>query len=598
AAIKQLDLVITIDTVIAHLAGALGKPVWVMLNFDSDWRWLIDREDSPWYPTMRLFRQPKIGDWHSVLIEVKQALMEFIESQKNLPYLPANFENAYQYYQQNNLVEAERICRLILEEKPQDAQGLNLLAVLEHLAGRNDMAIKLLNQVINLHPNCSKAYSNLATLMKNEGRLEEAIAHYQTAISLHPNDSSNYSNLGAILKNEGRLEEAIAHYQTAISLEPNDSSNYSNLGLIFLEKGQIESAIINYEKSIEINPDNSQANLNLGYAWQKKRDLSKANTYYQRAINLQPDFAEAWYNIGIMLQDQYQFEAAIEHYQKSVELKPNNARAYNNLGLIFFNLGKLTESENYYQEALKLDKNYVNAHFGLASVLLKKGDFIAGFSEYEWRHKHEDCIKRNFSQSLWDGSNFPGKTLLIYTEQGLGDSIQFIRYIPLVKKLGGRVIIECNKSGLKLLFTTVSEIDELFVKGEKLPDFDLQIPLMSLPRIFPTTPETIPTEIPYLFVPKSIDFPIPLAPENNLKVGICWQTSSTIETSQRRSCPVKYLEEIINIDTVNFYILQKEVSAADNEWLKSQTKIHNLSSSFNDLTDTAAAIKQLDLVIT
>mgnify|MGYP001047487112 FL=1 len=124
AAIKQLDLVITIDTVIAHLAGALGKPVWVMLNFDSDWRWLTDREDSPWYPTMRLFRQPKIGDWGSVFVEVKQALIEFIESQNNLPYLPANFENAYQYYQQKNLVEAEKICRLILAEKPQDFQAL------------------------------------------------------------------------------------------------------------------------------------------------------------------------------------------------------------------------------------------------------------------------------------------------------------------------------------------------------------------------------------------------------------------------------------------------------------------------------------------
>ena len=144
--------------------------------------------------------------------------------------------------------------------------------------------------------------------------------------------------------------------------------------------------------------------------------------------------------------------------------------------------------------------------------MLQQGNFIPGFSEYEWRWKTKDFIGRNLSQTVWDGSDFTEKTLLVYTEPGLGDSIQSIRYIPLVKKLGCRVIIECNKSGLKLLFTTVSEIDELFFIGEKLPDFDMQIPLMSVPRMFQTIPETIPTEIPYLSVPKSIDFPILLTP--------------------------------------------------------------------------------------
>ena len=544
AAIKKLDLVITIDTVIAHLAGTLGKPVWILLPFVPDWRWMLDRNDSPWYPTARLFRQPKIGDWNSVLIEVKEALMEFIESQNNLPYLPANFEKAYQYYQQNNLVEAERICRLILAEKPQDFQALHLLAVLENLAGRNNIAIQLLNQVINLHPGFSEAYSNLAKLMKKEGR----------------------------------LEEAIAHYQKAISLEPNNSSNYSKLGRIFLDKGQIDAAIMNYEKSREINPDSSWININLGFAWEEKGDLSKARTYYQQAIEINPNYAEAWCKLGNILRKQGQVELAVEYFQKSLELNPDYIEAYNCLGYIFFKLekfaesqkyyeqvielnpncsesyhclgrlflrlGKLAESQKYYEQAIRLNTNHVNAHFGLANALLKQGNFIPGFSKYEWRCKTQGFIGRNLSQPVWDGSNFLGKTLFIYTEQGLGDSIQFIRYIPLVKKLGGRVIVECNKPGLKLLFTTVSEIDELFVKGEKLPDFDLQIPLMSLPLIFQTTLETIPTEIPYLSVPKSIDFPIPLAPENNLKVGIFWETKSTSANSQIRSCPVTYLQSL------------------------------------------------------
>ncbi|MDY7007566.1 MAG: tetratricopeptide repeat protein, partial [Cyanobacteriota bacterium] len=524
---------------------------------------MLDRNDNPWYPTARLFRQPKIEDWDSVFLQVKQALIEFIESQMKLT---ERFEIAYQYYQQNNWAAAERICRRVLEEKPQYFDALHLLAVLEYLVGRNETAINLFHQVINLRPNFSQGYSNL----------------------------------GNILKKEGRLSEAIAHYQTAISLEPSDSSNYSNLGLIFLEKGQIESAIIHYEKSREINPDNSCTNLNLGFAWEKKGDLSKASTYYQQAIKINPNYAEAWYNLGHILRKQGHVETAIEHYQKSLELNPDYTEAYNVLGFIFLRLGKVAKSQKYYEQALKLDKNYVNAHFGLAVVLLKQGNFIQGFSEYEWRCLDKNTKTRSFSQPLWDGSNFQGKTLLVYTEQGLGDSIQFIRYIPLVKKLGGWVIVECNQPELKLLFTTVSGIDELFVSGEKLLDFDLQIPLLSLPRVFGTTPETIPAKIPYLSIPKSTPFQIPPILEKKFKVGIFWQTSSTTRTSQERSCSIQYFRDILNIDidTANFYILQKEVSQTDLEWLNSQTQIHNLSSSLNDLADTAAAIKQLDLVIT
>ena len=490
AAIKQLDLVITIDTVIGHLAGALGKPVWVILNFDSDWRWMLDRNDSPWYPTARLFRQQKIGDWDSLFIEVKQALIQFQESPENL------FNSAKKNYQKGNLKLATKICHKILERERENSRTLHLLGVIAGL----------------------------------EGQPKEAISYLTQAVQLNPNNHEVHSNLGLALKDSQQLEAAIKHYQKALELKPNYAEPYNGLGNIFLELGK--------------------------------------------------------------------FEAAIKNYKKALEFKPNYAEPYNGLGNTFLELGRLVESQQYYQQALKLDKNHANAHFGLAVILLKQGNFIQGFSEYEWRWQKKGFRTRNFSQPLWDGSSFHGKSLLVYTEQGLGDSIQFIRYIPLVKKLGGRVIVELNQAGLKLLFTTISGIDELFVIGEKLPDFDLQIPLMSLPRIFQTTLETIPAKIPYLSVPKLTNFPIPPAPEKNLKVGICWQTSSNTKTSQKRSCPVQYLEGILSIGKANFYILQKEVLPADLEWLNSQTQIHNLCSSFNDLADTATVIQKLDLVIT
>ncbi|NEQ74857.1 MAG: tetratricopeptide repeat protein, partial [Okeania sp. SIO2C9] len=407
-------------------------------------------------------------------------------------------------------------------------------AVKNYQKGNLKLAKKFCHQILERDTENWQLLNLLGVIAGLEGKPKEAVSYLSKAVKLNPNNPEIHSNLGLALKDSQQLEAAIEHYQKAVELKPNYAEAYNGLGNIFLELGKLTES---------------------------------------------------------------QLEAAIEYYQKALELKPNYAEAYNGLGNIFLELGKLIESQKYYQQALKLDKNHANAHFGLASILLKQGNFIQGFNEYEWRWQKKDISSRNFSQTLWEGSNFQGKTLLVYTEQGLGDSIQFIRYIPLVKKLGGRVIVECNQAGLKLLFTTVSGIDELFVKGETLPDFHLQIPLMSLPQILATTLETIPAEIPYLSVPESTDFQMPPAPEKNLKIGICWQTKSNINTSQKRSCPVEYLEEILSIGKANFYILQKEVLPADLEWLNSQTKVYNNGSSFKNLADTAAAIKQLDLVI-
>ncbi|MDY7009082.1 MAG: tetratricopeptide repeat protein, partial [Cyanobacteriota bacterium] len=557
--ITQLDLVITVDTAVGHLAGTLGKPVWILLPFVPDWRWMLDRNDSPWYPTARLFRQPKIGDWDSVFIQVKQALIEFQESQHNLP---ANFDQAYQYYQENNLVEAERICRLILAEKPQYFQALHLLAVLEHLAGRNEVAIQLLNQVITLRPNSSQAYSNLGNILRDEGRIEEAIEYYQKAISLEPNDSSNYSKLGNILKNEGRLEEALAHYQKAISLEPNDSSNYSNLGFIFLQKKQIESAIANYEKSLFLDPSNPKTNFNLGVAWQNQGDLSKSGTYYQQAISLQPDYAQAYNNLGFIFQEQGNFTASIASYQKAIELEPH----------------------------------FPTSHLNLSLILLLTGDFKSGFQEYHWRWESEKCLFFILQEKLWDGSNLECKIILLHAEQGYGDTIQFIRYIPLVKQHGGRIILACHKPLIRLL-EKIPEIEQCVDRQKILPTFDVHAPLLELPRILGTTLDTIPAEIPDLTVPTTDYIKLESTDKNLLKIGIFWSTNSISSTISKRSVSLVNFSNFLDIPGTAFYSLQKYLSETDIELLK-KFLIFDLSSQLNDFADTAGIITQLDLIIT
>ncbi|MGK7920241.1 MAG: tetratricopeptide repeat protein, partial [Trichodesmium sp.] len=594
--ITQLDLVITVDTAVAHLAGTLGKPVWILLPFVPDWRWMLDRNDSPWYPSARLFRQAKIGDWDSVFIEVKQALIEFMESQQNLPDKRANFDLAYQHYQQNNLVEAENISRQILAEKPEDFQTLHLLAVLEHLADRNDMAIQLLHQVINLEQNFSEAYSNLGNILKKEGRLDEAIAHYQKAISLTPDDSRNYSSLGEILKKEGRLEEAIVHYQKAISLEPDDSrnysslgeilknkgcleeaigyyqkaisltpddiSNYSSLGFIFFQKGQIESAIANYEKSLFLNPSNSQTNFNLGVAWQNKGDLSKARNYYQQAINLQPNYAQTYNNLGFILQEQGNFTASISYYQKAIELEPE----------------------------------FPTSHLNLSFVLLLLGDLKLGFKKYHWRWEADKSLSLIQPEKLWDGSNLEGKIILLHGEQGYGDTIQFIRYLPLVKKQGGRIILACQKPLTRLL-EKIPGIQKILEEEEvNVISFDVHAPLLELPRIFGTTLDNIPPAIQKLNIPEIQSIKLESPEINSLKVGIVWMTNPDSPTATKRSCKLIDFQSILDLAGVTFYSLQKD-PGVDIQLLE-KLSILDLSNQLNDFADTAEIITQLDLVIT
>ena len=525
--ITQLDLVITVDTAVAHLAGTLGKPVWILLPFVPDWRWMLDRNDSPWYPTARLFRQPKIGDWHSVFKQIKDSLINLLK----------------------NTYPPEKDSRIRSIKLPDSA-------IKEVIAKYKNQLKKTANNYHKLLQTASEKY--------NEGCLEEAIVHYQKAISLQPNDSTNYSKLGFILRKEGRLEEAIAHYQKAISLEPNDSSNYSNLGFIFLQKDQIESAIANYEKSLLLDSSNPKTNFNLGVAWQNKKDLSKAETYYQQAINLQPDYAQAYHNLGFIFQEQGNFSASISSYQKAIELDPH----------------------------------FPTSHLNLSFVLLLLGDFKSGFQEYHWRWQHWETQKYKslmFPEKLWDGSNLAGKIILLNAEQGCGDTIQFIRYLPLVKQQGGQIILAYQKPLIRLL-EKIPEIERFVDRKVNFITFDVHAPLLELPRIFGTSLDNIPPPIPNLNIPDIHSIKLESPERNSLKIGIVWKTNSHSPTATKRSCKLIDFQPILDIAGITFYSLQKEPTV-DIQLLET-LPILDLSSQLNDFADTAGIITQLDLVIT
>ena len=210
-----------------------------------------------------------------------------------------------------------------------------------------------------------------------------------------------------------------------------------------------------YQQALRLKPDYAEAYNNLGIALKDQGQLVEAVAEYQQALRLKPDHAEAHNNLGNALQDQGQLAGAVAHYQQALRLKPDYAEAHNNLGNALQDQGQLAEAEAHYQEALRLRPDYANAHWNRALAWLLAGDFERGWPEYEWRWQWKDfpSSKRSFSQPLWDGSSLAGRTILLHAEQGLGDTIQFIRYAPLVKSSGGTVILECQPA--LLLFCRV-----------------------------------------------------------------------------------------------------------------------------------------------
>ncbi|TAD83836.1 MAG: tetratricopeptide repeat protein [Oscillatoriales cyanobacterium] len=535
SAISQLDLVISVDTSVAHLAGALGKPVWVLLSFAPDWRWLLDREDNPWYPTARLFRQSQPENWQGLFEDVKGALSLLVS---------ANIEAQLQ--QAESLMES--------------------------------------------------------------GEKEEAIALYEQIISTVPNCVQARINLGFLQQEKGELDAAIPHYREAWKLDQNIPQTAYNLAKIFEEKGQAQDAIEHYQKALAVQPDFVPALINLAVALQENGELLESVNLYRRALEVQPHSWEALNNLGTVLQEQGNLEDALEYYHKALELLPDFVEAINNLGRTFLEKGAVEDAIACYRRVISLNPEHASARLNLSLALLLVGDLENGFAEYEWRwkikefHTGHSCfltgpdntVSAREYRPLWDGSDLQGKTILLHAEQGLGDSIQFVRYAAIVKKKGGRVIVGCYPQ-LHRLFSTVDGIDLLIVKGEPIPEFDVQAPMLSLPYILGTTKSTIPANTPYLTPPADCQFA--LLPGRKFKVGIVWAGNPKHRKNMQRSCSLSAFLPLLDVSGVSFYSLQKELSQADRTLLH-QTSIVDLSPHLGDLADTAATIAQLDLVIT
>jgi Flp pilus assembly protein TadD len=401
----------------------------------------------------------------------------------------------------------------------------------------------------------------------------------------------------------GRLEEAAEIYRRILAVAPSEARAWHLLGLIARQWGELDLAVQYMGQAVDLNPGYAEAHSNLGDAWQQWGELVRAERSFRRAVELKPQFVEAHYNLGNALKQVGRLAEAESSYRRVLELAPQYVNAHNNLGHALYEQGRYDEAGECFRRALELNPYHAEAHGNLSHLLLLRGDFDAGWREYEWRWKSRDLRPREFEQPRWDSGPLAGKTILLHAEQGLGDTLQFVRYAAVVKDLGAQVLLECP-APLKPLLASYAGIDRLIGLGEELPAFDVHAPLLSLPGIFRSTLETIPAKVPYLCADQSLveSWREKLASVRGYRIGINWRGRAGVGSFVLRDIPLRSFQALAVLPGVRLISLQQGEGQEELASAGQQAPVldlgENVDQEHGAFMDTAAIMKNLDLVIT
>jgi Flp pilus assembly protein TadD len=398
----------------------------------------------------------------------------------------------------------------------------------------------------------------------------------------------------------GRLGEAEQLCNRVLSIDPDHAEAYNLLGIIASSIGRKDIAIELIGRAIRLSPENSHFYNNLGILFREQNKLKEADLVYERAIRLAPDSPDIYSNWGETLAEMDRLEEAVGHYKSALALKPDSPEAFNNLGVAYRSLNRMADALSTFEHAKQHAPDHADIRWNLAYSLLLSGRFAEGWVEHEWRWKTPAAQPHGLSLPLWDGSDFRGQNLLLHAEQGFGDSIQFIRYAPMVKARGGTVLLTCPPE-LYRLFRHAPGIDRVLQQGDDIPPCAWRAPLMSLPMIFGTELATVPAKTPYLKPePASVrEWGKRFADKDTFKVGIAWRGRPTHKNDRHRSIPIGQFAPMLAGPGITVVCLQKDATDEEMAELGRHSEhVLNLGKDFTDLADTAAAMESLDLVIT
>ena len=471
-------------------------------------------------------------------------------------------QGAIQNFKINKFVEAKVLLSKILDTEPQNFDALYIMGV---IFGKNNNHI-------------------------------EALKFFKKAQKIRPNNNLINFNLAKAFSEIGNDLEAIKYYKIAIRLDKNHLGSWLNFGKSLYELKRYKEALFHYDQAIKLKPDFVEAHNNKAVALNNLKRYDDALFHYDQAIKLKPDFVDAHNNKGITLNNLKRYDDALFHYDQAIKLDPNYYKAHNNKGTTFNDLKRYDDALFHYDQAIKLKPDFVDAYFNKALTKLTLGDFEEGWKlhQYRWKMSSKQYRHSN-SKLLEDISNVKNKKVLVWHEQGLGDTVMFSRYVPKLVDLGAIVVFEVQED-LKLFFKNQFNC-EINNEVSAKEFFDFQVPLLDLPKLFNTSTKTIPYNRPYLSVQdkkKEWKEKLQLS-KNRLNIGISVSGQTNHKRNHIRSLSLKTMEPILQ--EANFFLIQKELNDEDKKFLNNHKKINFLGDEINNFLDTAAIVSNMDLII-
>ncbi|MEO0036546.1 MAG: hypothetical protein RLZZ501_2569, partial [Pseudomonadota bacterium] len=495
---------------------------------------------------------------------------------------------------------AEACLATALRLRPDDAVLLRSHGNILKMAGRHQEAVARFDAALALDPASAETHRCRALSLKALGRFDAALAAFGAALAVEPDHVDTLGSRANLLVELGRPDAALADYDRALALRPDFVEAYNNRGVVLNGRGAYREAMLGFCKALTLRKDYPEAYNNRGITFKSLGKYEMALRDYDTALALRPAYPEAHNNRGNALKEMRRLEEALQSFERAIALKPDYAEAYNNRGVVRADLRQTEEAIHNYDRAIALKPDYAEAHFNRALCHLQLGRFAEGWPGYEWRWRNPNLrlSARKLPLPPWRGeADLAGRTLLLHGEQGLGDAIQFCRYARLAAARGARVVLEADPALARLL-TGLDGVDQLVVRGEALPAFDLHCPLLSLPLAFGTTLDTIPAAPSYLAADPALveRWRHRLGPAAGPRIGVVWSGNGNHRNDLCRSLPLAAFAGLMSA-RFDFLCLQKEIRDADAVLASETPGLRLFCDEIADFADTAALCALCDLVI-